>query len=347
MKQSGDGSAFVTLKELGFEYRIGSVKVPVLANLSIEFERSKITAIVGRSGCGKTTLLKSIAGLVQPNAGNITIDGVPLSGVRKETAIIFQDFGLLPWADVISNAELGLKIAGTHAGKRKAKVDPILAEVGLAGSSTLFPARLSGGMRQRVAIARALASESDLLLLDEPFSSLDALTRESLQDSLLEAQRVHGTTIILVTHSIEEAAYLADRVYIMEGRNPASVVKGIDTARRRAGTAPIPEKQRHNPVPATNSLDYRENPLYFSDVSELRELFESRSTKESGLELARVAVKRNLFQAHRLPGKLARLAGAIGVVLAAWALLAAALGKPFLPGPEAAFARFAQAAADG
>jgi ABC-type nitrate/sulfonate/bicarbonate transport system ATPase subunit/ABC-type nitrate/sulfonate/bicarbonate transport system permease component len=347
MSNSGDGSAFVRLENLGFSYGMGSARVTVLSNLNLEFKKAGITAIVGRSGCGKTTLLKIIAGLTPPESGRVLIDGTPGAGIRKGTSIIFQDFGLLPWATVRTNAELGLKIGGMASAERRRKVSPILDEVGLSSASALFPARLSGGMRQRVAIARALASQSDLLLLDEPFSSLDAITRESLQDSLLEAQRAHGATVILVTHSIEEAAYLADQVYVMEGKNPATIVTGIKTA-RSPGHVPNREpraevESKADPRPVT----YRENPEYFADTAELRELFESRTSAGSEQEAIPKPGAWASLQAHRLPGKIARLACATGFVLAAWALLSLMLAKPFLPSPQAAFSRFAAALSDG
>ncbi len=149
--------------------------------------------------------------------------------------MIFQDHGLLPWKTVAANAELPLVFAGVHARSRRTRVAGVLEELGLAPFAALHPARLSGGMKQRLAIARALVQEPDLLLMDEPFSSLDALTRESMQDMLLAVHARHGATILLVTHSIEEAAYLSDTVTVLAGRNPGRVGAHFATGRVPGG----------------------------------------------------------------------------------------------------------------
>lgn len=300
----------VTLDDVSFSYSLKGKALPVLANINASFEKGSISAIVGRSGCGKTSLLRVIAGLSNPSSGRVLIGGAPSKGIRDKTSIIFQDYGLLPWATVQTNAELGLKARGVPAAERTRRVNPILEEMGLSGFSRLYPLRLSGGMQQRVAVARALAADSDLLLMDEPFSSLDAITRESLQDTLLEAQHKHGTTIIMVTHSIEEAAYLADTVYVLEGKNPSSLSVRFETGRRSPETnagvrLPLREsmmRESTNKAPARDNArsaeivsgkppaivsaetSYRESTHYFRNIAALRQFFsDSMPKKENGV----------------------------------------------------------------
>jgi ABC-type nitrate/sulfonate/bicarbonate transport system ATPase subunit/ABC-type nitrate/sulfonate/bicarbonate transport system permease component len=349
----------VRLDRLSFSYALKGRTIPVLSGIDATFERGAITAIVGRSGCGKSSLLRLIAGLASPDSGKLFIDGEPGGRIRPKTSIIFQDFGLLPWESVRGNAELGLAARGVSAAQRRARVAPILEELELKPFSKLFPARLSGGMRQRVAVARALAGDSDLLLLDEPFSSLDAITRESLQETLLETQRRHGTTVILVTHSIEEAAYLADVVYIMEGKNPSTLSEPFATG-RRAACPPAPpreplesaaEKPPARPAPAAPAA-YRENARYFEDVAALRARFAesaaerpAASTGQSRLNGA--ARKASAPGVRGFASKLGKIALAAAFVALIWAAMARVLGKPFLPRPGTAAARFAERLADG
>lgn len=220
----------VTLEDISFSYTVRGVPAPVFEHFSATFERGRITAVIGPSGCGKTSLLRLIAGLQRPQSGSIRIDrrqkegpsaGVGNAADRPRIGFIFQDFGLLPWLSVERNAGLGLEALGVRVAERRARAASILDELGLARWKSAYPVRLSGGMQQRVAVARALALDADLILMDEPFSSLDALTRESVQDSLREIQRAHHPTIIIVTHSIEEAVYLADDILILNGAMPA------------------------------------------------------------------------------------------------------------------------------
>jgi NitT/TauT family transport system ATP-binding protein len=229
---------------LGLDYEGPEGPLPAFDGLDAELPAGSITAIVGPSGCGKTSVLRVAAGLRRPTRGSLRFgpDRDGRSGAEEgdrmrteagpprqpRRALILQDFGLLPWKTVSANVELPLLLAGARAAERRAASRPLLEELGLADFARYFPSRLSGGMRQRVALARALVQDPEILLMDEPFSSLDALTREAMQETLLELQERRGTTVLLVTHSIEEAAYLADRVYVMRGRNPGRVVERID-----------------------------------------------------------------------------------------------------------------------
>lgn len=207
----------------------GRSVVPAVRDIHADFPAGAIGAIIGPSGCGKTSLIKAMAGLLQPAEGGISVAGEELAGIRERTAVIFQDYGLLPWKTVAANVELPLLLRGVGARERHRQAGALIEELDLGPFAHFYPARLSGGMRQRVAIARALAPRPDLLLMDEPFSSLDALTRESMQEALLEVQRSHKATVVLVTHSIDEAVYLSDIVYVMAGRNPGRIVARIET----------------------------------------------------------------------------------------------------------------------
>jgi NitT/TauT family transport system ATP-binding protein len=187
--------------------------------------------VVGPSGCGKTTLLSLIAGLLRPSDGELLVAEKPVEPRRPGTALIMQDYGLLPWKTVRENAALGLTIRGQARGR----ADQALGEVGLGDVGHRWPHQLSGGQRQRVAIARSLALDPDLLLMDEPFSALDALTREEMQDMLLSIWRRHGTSMVLVTHSIAEAVYLGQQILVLSPRpgTPVGLYRNESVGDRR------------------------------------------------------------------------------------------------------------------
>lgn len=186
-----------------------------LDGLDMAVHAGESVALIGPSGCGKSSTLQMAAGLVQPTEGSVTVDGAPVERPRQATALILQDFGLLPWKTVLKNAELGLKIRGVAAGERSSRALEALRLVGLADFADRYPGELSGGMRQRLALARSLALDVDLLLMDEPLSALDALLREQLQETLLSLWQTQGYAQVLVTHSIEEAVFLGQRVFVL------------------------------------------------------------------------------------------------------------------------------------
>jgi NitT/TauT family transport system ATP-binding protein len=198
-----------------------------LDHLNLSVATGESVAVIGPSGCGKSTMLRLATGLQLPTEGAVLAYGVPVEGPRRDTGLILQDFGLLPWADVYHNAELGLKVHKVPKAQREERTAKALAQVGLSGFERNYPSELSGGMQQRLALARAIAMDVDTLLMDEPLSALDALLREELQETLLELWRRDGYTQVLVTHSIEEAVFLGQRIVVMAPR-PSRVVAVID-----------------------------------------------------------------------------------------------------------------------
>lgn len=195
----------------------------ILSPTSFSVARGEFVCIIGPSGCGKTTLLRAAAGFVRPSAGVARRHDAPITGPSREVAFVFQDYGraLLPWRTVRGNIALALEAAQVPAGQQTARIAKVLETVGLSAHAARFPAQLSGGMQQRVQIARCLAQEPELMLMDEPFGALDAMTRASLQDELSSLVRDTGLTVLFVTHDLEEAIYLSDRVIALRA-NPSA-----------------------------------------------------------------------------------------------------------------------------
>jgi len=205
----------------------------ILTPTTLEVARGEFICVIGPSGCGKTTLLRAAAGFVAPSAGAVLRGGQRVSGPSREVAFVFQDYGraLLPWRTVHGNVALALEAAGVPSGQRGPRIDAVLATVGLTQHAHKFPAQLSGGMQQRVQIARCLAQQPELLMMDEPFGALDAMTRESLQDELARLVTDRGLTVLFVTHDLEEALYLGDRVVALRanpGPQRPSLARVID-----------------------------------------------------------------------------------------------------------------------
>jgi len=207
--------AIVEVEGIGKTYPGG---VEALRNVNLAFPRGKLSTLLGPSGCGKTTLLKIIAGLIPHNAGEVRVNGKKIQGPGPERAFVFQDFALMPWATVLRNVAFGLELRGVPRAQREATARRYIAEVGLSGFEASHPNQLSGGMRQRVGLARALAVDADIILMDEPFSSVDEQTRRKFQEDLLDLLRHRRKTVIFVTHSIEEAAYLSDQIALLSPR---------------------------------------------------------------------------------------------------------------------------------
>ena len=192
--------------------------VVAFRNVELNVSSNEVLCIVGPSGCGKTTLLRCIGGLLAPSSGQVLIDGRIVSSPRPGVAIVFQHFGLLPWKTVVDNVAFGLKIAGVSRQQLVERVEHYIRLVGLAGFENHYPYQLSGGMQQRVGLARALATHPEILLMDEPFASVDAQTREVLQEELLRLHERERKTMVFITHSIDEALVLGDRVAVMATR---------------------------------------------------------------------------------------------------------------------------------
>jgi NitT/TauT family transport system ATP-binding protein len=199
--------------------------VTALDDVSFAVDPEEFVALVGPSGCGKSTLLNLIAGLLTPSAGRVSFEGESLPG-RTTTAMVFQEFALFPWRTVEANVEFGLEEAGMPRDQRRRRSHAYIQLIGLAGFERKYPHQLSGGMRQRVGIARALALDPDVLLMDEPFSALDAQTRQLMQEELLALWERTRKTILYVTHNIQEAVYMADRVVVLS-RRPGRVVDQV------------------------------------------------------------------------------------------------------------------------
>lgn len=220
---------FLDFENVSVTYRGTDRDVRALQGLTLDVAAGEPIAVIGPSGCGKSTLLLLAAGLLSPNEGRVLISGSPASGPRRESALILQEHGLLPWKTVEDNASLGLRLRGLSKRHARNQAHEALSRVGLAEFARSYPGELSGGMRQRVGLARAVALDADLFLMDEPLSALDALQREDLQNVLLDLWKRRAHTQVLVTHSIEEAVFLGKRVVVMTQR-PGSVGAVVDNA---------------------------------------------------------------------------------------------------------------------
>ena len=213
--------------------------VVALQGIDLALERGQFTCLLGPSGCGKSTLLNAVAGFAPPSSGEILVDGRPVTGPGPQRGMVFQEYALFPWMTVEQNIRFGLEIKRMRGPEIDRRVDDLLKLLSLADFRTRYPKDLSGGMRQRVAIARVLALDSPILLMDEPFGALDALTRRNLQDELLRLWAELKKTILFVTHSIEEAIYLADRIVVMTYR-PGTIKRDllVEIPRPRDPAAP-------------------------------------------------------------------------------------------------------------
>jgi sulfonate transport system ATP-binding protein len=224
----------VAIRDLSKSFTLNGQSLTVLRNLDLDISGGECLAIVGASGSGKTTLLRVLAGLERADAGRVEIDGVPVTGVGNERAVIFQEPRLLPWLTVLENVAFGLEVRGTPRQEAQQRARRSILLVGLGDFTEAYPRQLSGGMAQRVGIARALAVQPEILLLDEPLGALDAMTKIGMQEELVRIWREENVTMVLVTHDLEEAIFLADRVLVLPRQRGADVrVIDIDLPRPR------------------------------------------------------------------------------------------------------------------
>lgn len=218
--------AHIDFQRVSVEFDDGAELLTACRDVSFAVDAGQAIALIGPSGCGKSTTLRMASGLLKPSEGEVHVNGEPVGKPRQATALIPQNLGLFPWKTVIQNAALGLTIRKVPKQAAIARAREALEQVDLAGFERAYPKELSGGMRQRLALARALAMDADLLLMDEPLSAIDALLRESLQDTLLDLWQSRHHTQMLVTHSIEEAVYLGQRILVFSSR-PGTVIADI------------------------------------------------------------------------------------------------------------------------
>ncbi len=234
------GAAAVEMRGVRKVFSGREGEVVALDGIDLDVERGELVCLLGPSGCGKSTLLNAIAGFSPPTSGTIVANGRPVTGPGPDRAMVFQEYALFPWMTVEKNVAFGLEMAKVPARERRERVDALLAMLNLREFRDRFPKDLSGGMRQRVAIARVLAIDSPMLLMDEPFGALDALTRRNLQDELLRIWAKLRKTIVFVTHGIEESIYLADRVVVMTYR-PGTVKRIVQVTLPRPRDPAAPE----------------------------------------------------------------------------------------------------------
>ena len=221
-----EGTPFVAFDEVSVEYGSGAARVRALERASLQFGQGDFVCIVGPSGCGKTTLLQTLAGFLKPTTGSVRMQGRPIDGPGPERGVVFQQPNLFPWMTVAGNAGFGPMVRGAPRADRQARVERLLRLTGLLEFRDRYPYQLSGGMQQRLAIVRALANEPKVLLMDEPFGALDALTREKMQEELHEIWRRRAMTVLFITHSVEEAVYLGTDVVVMSPR-PGRIVEHL------------------------------------------------------------------------------------------------------------------------
>ena len=253
--KSGPEANFISVRGLSKSFG-GTAGVKALAGVNINLAKGSFTTVVGPRGCGKSTLLRIVAGLLDYSEGSVTLDGAPIRGTRRDIGVVFQSSILLPWRTILQNVMLPAEVLGLDLAESRKRALSLLKMVRLEGFENKLPAQLSGGMQQRASIARALLHDPKILLMDEPFGALDALTREQMN---LELQRIwseSGKTVILITHSIPEAIFLGDTILVMTPR-PGTLAKVIPVQ-----------------LPRPRGLDVMSEPAFAAAASEIRGLFQ-------------------------------------------------------------------------
>jgi NitT/TauT family transport system ATP-binding protein len=253
--------------QISYRSRRGGDDFVAVDNIDLQVAEGEFVTIVGPSGCGKSTLLLAVDGLVAPSRGEVVVGGKPVTGPAQDRAMVFQEFGLLPWRDVLDNVAFGMELNKEDSKAVEARARELISLVGLTGFEHHHPHELSGGMRQRVGIARALAVRPDVLLMDEPFGALDAQTREIMAGELLKIWGVERKTVLFVTHGIDEAVYLADRVIVMS-KGPGRIIADI--------TVDLPRPRRMDMRATPEYIRYREevSSLLFDETIDERRVGE-------------------------------------------------------------------------
>ncbi|MCJ8499590.1 ABC transporter ATP-binding protein [Desulfatitalea alkaliphila] len=231
------------LRGLTKYYAHADGELPVLADIDLDIARGQLVSLVGPSGCGKTTLLRIIAGLESASTGDLRLDGQPLTGCDPRVGLVFQEFALFPWRRLIANIDVGLEIQGVPKARRRAAAREYIRSFGLEGFENKYPKELSGGMKQRVAIARTLIANPRIVLMDEPFGSLDSQSRNNMQNFLLRIWAERRDTILFVTHNVDEAVYLSDRIAVF-GPRPSRILQIFDVSLDRPRDRTSPEANR-------------------------------------------------------------------------------------------------------
>lgn len=249
--------ASLSAEHISHTFRTPAGAVPALRDVTFTVEAGCLACVVGPSGCGKSTLLRVLAGLLRPDEGRVLLNGAPVEGPNHQIGIVFQKANLMPWRTVMQNLTLPLELDGVPAEKRRARAEALIDLVGLGGFTDAYPGELSGGMAQRVAMARALIYAPEVLLLDEPFGALDAMTRERLGVELLRIWEAERRTVVMVTHSIAEALFLGDHVMVM-GQRPGHIVRWLDV-----------------PLPRPRSLDVIHSPAFGQLSAQVRAAIEA------------------------------------------------------------------------
>ncbi|HEY8608067.1 MAG TPA: ABC transporter ATP-binding protein [Noviherbaspirillum sp.] len=242
----------IRFANVSMQYPTPNGTLDVVKDMSFSINQGDFVSLVGPSGCGKTTLLSMAAGFVKPTAGRVTLDGKPIEGPGPDRGVMFQEYGVFPWLTVEQNIAFGLNLsrnARLSAAEKKATVERYLALMGLADFRHAFPKTLSGGMRQRLALARTYAVHPEFVLMDEPFGALDAQTRSAMHDLLLEVLHAEGKTVLLITHSVEEAVYLSNKVLVISAR-PSRIREVVDIPFAYPRHRSLQETQEFNSIRA-------------------------------------------------------------------------------------------------
>ena len=247
----------LSARHVSKSFAIGAGVLVALRDVSLEVGEGEFLCLLGASGCGKSTMLSLFAGFLQPSAGEVLLRGVPITGIEPRCGMVFQSYALFPWKTVRGNVEFGPKMRGVARAQRRAAAQGFIDLVKLTGFEDRYPAELSGGMQQRVTLARILAADPEVLLMDEPFAALDAMTRQVMQAELLRIHAAHRKTTVFITHSIDEALILADRIVVMSAR-PGRIKQILD-----------------NPLPMPRDLAAQLSPAYAALKAAIWELVES------------------------------------------------------------------------